>query len=68
MRELSATLRRQLPAKPDEVAESIQMIAKLGEPTESLQVGGQLFLKAALGWQQSRLMRASVWPWLPPWH
>ncbi|GAB4820337.1 hypothetical protein N2152v2_007383 [Parachlorella kessleri] len=37
VRELSATLRRQLPAKPDEVAESIQMIAKLGEPTESLQ-------------------------------
>ena len=48
MRELSATLRRQLPAKPDEVAESIQMIAKLGEPTESLQVGEQLLLGVAL--------------------
>ena len=38
-RELAAILRRRLLAAPDQAAECIQMIAKLGEPTESLQVG-----------------------------
>lgn len=38
-RELAALLRRRLAAAPDEAAETIQMIAKLGEPTEALQVG-----------------------------
>ena len=38
-KELSGLLRQQLLARPDEAAECIQMIAKLGEPTESLQVG-----------------------------
>jgi hypothetical protein len=36
-KELSGTLRQQLLARPDEAAECILMIAKLGEPTESLQ-------------------------------
>lgn len=38
-KELSGVLRQQLLARPDEAAECIQMIARLGEPTESLQVG-----------------------------
>jgi hypothetical protein len=38
-RELAGILRRRLLAQPDQAAECIQMIAKLGEPTESLQVG-----------------------------
>ena len=37
--ELATILRRRLLAAPDQAAECIQMIAKLGEPTESLQVG-----------------------------
>lgn len=36
-RELAGILRRRLLAAPDQAAECIQMIAKLGEPTESLQ-------------------------------
>lgn len=36
-RELAGILRRQLLAQPDQAAECIQLIAKLGEPTESLQ-------------------------------
>ena len=35
--ELAARLRTRLLAAPDEAAECIQMIANLGEPTESLQ-------------------------------
>lgn len=38
-RELSDLLRQRLLAHPDEAAECVQMIAKLGEPTASLQVG-----------------------------
>lgn len=45
-RELAGILRRRLLAAPDQAAECIQMIAKLGEPTESLQVGW------AAGWCQ----------------
>lgn len=37
-RELAGLLRKRLLAAPDQAAECIQMIAKLGEPTESLQV------------------------------
>ena len=36
-KDLAAALRRQLSARPEEAAECIQLIAKLGEPTESLQ-------------------------------
>lgn len=37
-KELGALLRKRLLAAPDQAAECIQMIAKLGEPTEALQV------------------------------
>lgn len=36
--ELSALLRRRLTSNPDAAADCIAMIAKLGEPTETLQV------------------------------
>lgn len=58
-RELAAILRRRLLAAPDQAAECIQMIAKLGEPTESLQV--QEGLIAADGGRAGKVNISYLW-------
>ena len=64
-RELAAILRRRLLAAPDQAAECIQMIAKLGEPTESLQVGCLACLPAGLPALPPPLYSNCCWPPLP---